>query len=201
MKPTVEQWQEIERLYQAAVDLPLEQRTHFLAEACADWDIRREVESLLIHRDQGLSLADRDAVDVAAEMITGSHTPSLVGRTLGPYHVRALIGAGGMGVVYRAHDTRLGRDVALKVLPQEFSKDPERLIRSEREARVLASLNHPNIAGIHDLIESQAIRCLVLEFVEGETLSQRLRRSQIPVLQALNISRQIAEALHAAHEV
>ena len=200
MTPTLEQWQEIERLYQTCVDLPLEQRTRFLAEMCADRDVRREVGSLLIHRDQGLSLVDRDAVDVAAEIVTGTHIQLLVGRTLGPYHVRALIGAGGMGVVYRAHDTRLGRDVALKVLPQEFFKDPERLSRSEREGRVLASLNHPHIAGIHDLIESQAIRCLVLEFVEGETLSQRLRRSEIPLSQALNICHQIAEALQAAHE-
>ena len=200
MKPTLKQWQEIERLYQASVGLPLEERTRFLAEACADQNIRREVESLLIHRDQGLSLVDRAAVDVAAEMVSGSHTQLLVGRTLGPYHVRALIGAGGMGVVYRAHDTRLGRDVALKVLPQEFFNDPGHLIRSEREGRVLASLNHPNIAGIHDLIESQAVRCLVLEFVAGETLSQLLNRSEIPLFQALNICRQIAEALHAAHE-
>src|SRR4029453_2089650 len=108
---------------------------------------------------------------------------------------------GGMGVVYRARDTILDRDVALKVLPEEFSMDRDSVIRSEREAKLLASLNHPNIAGVYDLEESEAVRCLVLELVEGETLAERLKRGRIPVAEALVICRQIVEALEAAHEV
>jgi serine/threonine-protein kinase len=106
-----------------------------------------------------------------------------------------------MGIVYRARDTKLGRDVALKVLPEEFSQDRERLIRSEREARMLASLNHPNIAAIYDMKEADGNRCLVLEYVEGETLAERLTRGRVPVTQAVEISQQIAEALTAAHRI
>jgi eukaryotic-like serine/threonine-protein kinase len=199
MKP--EQWKEIERLYQASIELQPDRRTRFLAEACADIEIRREVESLLASRDQGPSFLERAGVDVAADIINRNHTEPLIGRTIGHYQVLSLIGAGGMGVVYRARDTRLGRDVALKVLPEEFSRDRDSVVRSEREAKLLASLNHPNIAGVYDLEESEAIRCLVLELVEGETLAERLRRWRIPVAEALVICRQIVEALEAAHEV
>ena len=122
------------------------------------------------------------------------------GSHLGSYHVIALIGQGGMGEVYRARDTKLGRDVALKVLPDVFADDPERLARFQREARVLASLNHPNIASIYGLEESGDTRALVLELVEGPTLAERIAQGAIPVDEALPIARQIAEALEAAHE-
>ncbi len=129
------------------------------------------------------------------------------GTRLGPYEVTALIGIGGMGEVYRARDTKLGRDVALKVLPDLFADDPERLARFQREARVLASLNHPNIASIYGLEESgpstgsgQAVRALVLELVEGPTLAERIAQGAIPIDEALPIAKQIADALEAAHE-
>ena len=122
------------------------------------------------------------------------------GTTLGPYEVTAKIGQGGMGEVYRAHDTKLGRDVALKVLPDLFADDPERLARFQREARVLASLNHPNIASIYGLEESEGVRALVLELVEGPTLAERIAQGAIPVEEALPIAKQIADALEAAHE-
>ena len=122
------------------------------------------------------------------------------GSHLGSYHVIALIGQGGMGEVCRARDTKLGRDVALKVLPDVFADDPERLARFQREARVLASLNHPNIASIYGLEESGDTRALVLELVEGPTLAERIAQGAIPVDEALPIARQIAEALEAAHE-
>ena len=122
------------------------------------------------------------------------------GTHLGSYEVTALIGQGGMGEVYRARDTKLGRDVALKVLPDLFADDPERLARFQREARVLASLNHPNIASIYGLEESGDTRALVLELVEGPTLAERIAQGAIPVDEALPIARQIAEALEAAHE-
>jgi serine/threonine-protein kinase len=122
------------------------------------------------------------------------------GRRLGPYEILALLGAGGMGEVYRARDTKLGRDVALKVLPEAFAKDPERMARFRREAQVLATLNHPHIASIYGLEDSGGVRALVMELVEGPTLAERLKPGAIPVEEALPIARQIAEALEAAHE-
>ncbi len=122
------------------------------------------------------------------------------GTRLGPYEVSSLIGQGGMGIVYRARDTKLDRNVALKVLPDLFADDPERLARFQREAKVLASLNHPNIAQIHGLEESGETRALVLEYVEGPTLADRIAQGAIPVDEALPIAKQIAEALEAAHE-
>ena len=122
------------------------------------------------------------------------------GTTLGPYSVTAKIGEGGMGEVYRARDTKLERDVALKVLPQAFTDDPDRLARFEREAKVLASLNHPNIGHIYGLEEAEGQKALVLELVEGPTLAERIKQGPIPVDEALPIAKQIAEALEAAHE-
>ena len=123
-----------------------------------------------------------------------------VGSRLGHYDVTALIGEGGMGQVWQAIDTKLGRDVALKILPEAFANDPDRLARFEREAHVLASLNHPNIAQIHGIEESDDTRALVLELVEGPTLADRISKGPIPLDEALPIAKQIAEALEAAHE-
>jgi Tol biopolymer transport system component len=122
------------------------------------------------------------------------------GTRLGPYEITAPIGAGGMGEVYRATDTKLKRDVAIKVLPEEVARDQERLARFEREAHVLASLNHPHIAAIYGLEESDGVPCLVLELVEGQTLAERLKEGALPVEKALDLARQIASALEAAHE-
>ena len=126
--------------------------------------------------------------------------PLSSGTTLGPYTVTAQIGAGGMGEVYRARDTKLDRDVALKVLPEAFTSDPDRLVRFEREAKVLASLNHPNIGHIYGLEEAEGTKALVLELVEGPTLVDRIAEGPIPIDEALPIAKQIAEALEAAHE-
>ena len=122
------------------------------------------------------------------------------GTRLGPYEIVSPLGAGGMGEVYRAHDTKLGRDVALKIVPELFAADRDRLARFTREAQTLAALNHPNIAHIHGLEESGGVRALIMELVEGEDLAQRLVRGPIPLDEALPIARQIAEALEAAHE-
>ena len=122
------------------------------------------------------------------------------GTRIGPYEILSALGAGGMGEVYRARDTKLHRDVALKVLPDSFARDPDRFARFTREAQTLATLNHPNIAQIHGLDESSGVRALVLELVEGEDLSQRIARGPIPIDEALSIATQIAEALEAAHE-
>jgi eukaryotic-like serine/threonine-protein kinase len=122
------------------------------------------------------------------------------GTKLGPYEILATLGAGGMGEVYRAHDVRLGRDVALKVLPATFLGDAERVARFKREAQVLASLNHPNIASIYGLEESNGFRALVMELVEGPTLAERIASGPLAPEEALHVARQIAQALEAAHD-
>ena len=122
------------------------------------------------------------------------------GTRFGAYEVLAVLGAGGMGEVYRARDGRLNRDVALKILPAPFALDPDRLARFKREAQVLASLNHPNIAAIHGVEEADGVQGLILELVDGATLGERIERGPIPLDDALPIARQIAEALEAAHE-
>ena len=137
---------------------------------------------------------------VAAQLASDVGGSALTGRRLGAYHVHARIGAGGMGEVYRARDTKLGRDVAIKILPPHFTSDPDRLARFEREARVLASLNHPHIGAIYGVEDADGVRALVLELVDGETLADRIARGPIPVNDTLTIARQIADALEAAHE-
>src|SRR5246127_1583935 len=126
--------------------------------------------------------------------------PISIGTQLGSHEITALLGKGGMGEVYRARDLKLKRDVAIKILPEEFSRDSDRVSRFQREAELLASLNHPNIAAIYNLEEASGSRYLVLELVEGETLAERIKRGPIPVDEALNIAKSICEALEAAHE-
>jgi serine/threonine protein kinase len=124
----------------------------------------------------------------------------LIGTRLGTLEITALIGRGGMGEVYRARDVKLKREVAVKILPEEFSLDPDRIARFQREAEVLASLNHPNIGAIYDLQEAGGTRFLMLELVEGETLADRISRGPIPMQEALDLAKHICDALEAAHE-
>src|SRR6185503_2524302 len=122
------------------------------------------------------------------------------GSRIGPYEVISQLGEGGMGVVFRGRDSRLQRDVALKVLPDNFASDPDRLSRFQREAQVLASLNHAHIAQIYGLEQANGSTCIVMELVEGETLEERLRKGPLPYDEAIHIARQVADALAAAHE-
>jgi serine/threonine protein kinase len=122
------------------------------------------------------------------------------GTRLGAYEIVALLGAGGMGEVYRARDSRLKREVAIKVLPDAFANDPERLARFQREAELLATLNHPNIGAVYGFEQSRGANAIVLELIEGETLADRIKRGPIPVKTALAIALQIAEALEAAQD-
>src|SRR5215831_7570384 len=124
----------------------------------------------------------------------------MIGTKLAHYEITSHLGTGGMGEVYQAIDSKLGRSVAIKLLPAAFASEPERLSRFRREAQVLASLNHPNIAHIYGLEESGDTRCIVMELIEGETLQSRIKQGPIPVELALTIAKQIAEALEAAHE-
>ena len=126
--------------------------------------------------------------------------PLEAGMRLGPYEILSPLGAGGMGEVYRARDPKLNRDLAIKVLPEAVAEDPERLARFQREAQLLAALNHPHIGAIYGLVESDGVEALVLELVEGETLAERLAVGAMPIDEALAVARQIGDALEAAHE-
>jgi eukaryotic-like serine/threonine-protein kinase len=194
-----ERWRRVAEVYEAAVEREPAVRGAFLDETCRDdTDLRRDVESLLA-QEHTSCIVDSEMPTVAAAVLE-SETRLTPGTLVGQYRVEGLLGAGGMGEVYRAHDTKLNRDIALKVLPESFTRDPDRLARFTREAHVLASLNHPNIAAIHGLVDDGDVHALVLELVEGPTLTERLAPGPLPVSDALPIARQIADALVAAHE-
>ena len=196
-----DRWQEMARLHHDALTREAGARPAFLREACAgDEALRRDLELLLEQAASAESFLSEPAVALAAQLVSAPGPSMLTGHRIGVYQVQALLGAGGMGEVYRARDTKLGRDVAIKILPRIFTADRERLARFEREARLLASLNHPNIATIHGLEEEDGIRALVMELVEGPTLADRLAKGPVPVSEALGIARQIADALEAAHD-
>ncbi len=200
---TPERRRQLEEIFHAALSRVESERIAFLADTCAGDDaLRQQVESLLAQQASTGGILDRRALAAAAQMLsdTGASISILTGRRLGAYQVHERIGVGGMGEVYRARDTKLGRDVAIKILPRLFTSDPDRLARFEREARVLASLNHPHIGAIYGLEDADGVRALVLELVNGETLAARIARGAIPLPDALTITQQIADALDAAHE-
>jgi len=195
-----EHWQKVEELFHTALECTPEVRPRFLDSACGgDIDLRRQIDLLLANEDQAGSFLEIPAME--GKTGTPRTAGSLLGGQFGPYYILCLLGAGGMGEVYQAHDGKLGRDVAIKTLPGEFARDPERLARLRREARTLASLNHPNIAAIYGLEESGDVDYLVMELVSGETLRERLaREGPLPLKEAQGICHQIAEALEAAHD-
>ena len=195
--PEVEKdWGRVEQLFHEALERPPDQWGAFLAQACeGDSALQHDVESLLAQEDGPLL---RDGVQALARRMTGA---SREGTRLGPYVLGPLIGEGGMGEVYRARDARLDREVAIKILPSDLVHDPERLRRSQREARVLASLSHPNIAALFGLEQGGGLTGLVLELVPGVTLQQHIAaRGPLALDEALAIGRQIAGALEAAHQ-
>jgi TolB-like protein/tetratricopeptide (TPR) repeat protein len=200
-----DRWRRVEELYHAASARPVAERGAFLSEVCAgDARLREEVASLLA---QPVS-ADGPLEHAARGVASPTMSRFAAGTRLGPYEIAGPLGTGGMGEVYRARDSQLNRDVALKVLPELSALDPDRLARFRREAQVLASLNHPNIGAIYGLedagpspgSEQAAIRALVLELVDGPTLAERIAQGPIPLQDALPIARQVCEALAAAHE-
>jgi serine/threonine protein kinase len=200
MVMTPDRWALVERLFHAALMRPAESRTAFLAKACGDDDaLRLEIESLLAQSTGSGGLLGAPAMAMPADLAPTAGASTLIGRRIGVYELRALLGRGGMGEVYRARDTRLGRDVAIKVLART-SSDREQVARLEREARVLATLNHPHIGAIHGFEDIEGGGALVLELVEGETLAERIARGAVPLPEALTIARQIADALETAHE-
>jgi serine/threonine-protein kinase len=197
---TPERWNQIENLYHAAVELTSGQRPAFLDQACAgDEELRREVESLLASHEQAHTFIESPPDDVVAGMIAEEQANTILGRTLGHYKLHSLLGAGGMGEVYRARDLRLDRDVAVKILPEQFAQDAEALRRFEREAKAVAALSHPNILSIFDFGAEQGGNYAVMELLEGETLRQRLNRSSIDWTEGVKIGASIADGLAAAH--
>jgi Tol biopolymer transport system component len=191
--------QRVEDVCDAALDRDSDERPAFVAAACEGDDaLRREVEGLLAHAQKAERFLATPVSAVAAQILAGEER-TLVGRQIGSHTILSLLGVGGMGEVYRARDSKLGRDVAIKVVPDRFLAIPGRLARFELEARVLATLNHPHIAAIYGLEEADGVRGLVLELVDGETLAERLARGVLSVQEALDLARQIADALDAAH--
>ena len=200
-----ERWDRIKEVFQAVLERAPHERAEFLREACgADGGLYAEVESLLFSHERAGNFVERPAIESlsasAARALDTAGRALRSGDRFGPYEIIDFISAGGMGEVYRARDPKLARDVAIKILPPSFTRDTQRLARFEREARVLAALNHPHIAAIYELAEANGLRGLVLELVEGETLTDRLRRGPVPAAEALPIARQIADALETAHE-
>ena len=195
-----DRWKHVEALYHDAADRKASDRSAFLDDACrGDEALRREVESLLAYDEPPMPFLDDSALAVAARQVA-DEAPMLTGRSLGPYQIGELLGAGGMGDVYRAHDTLLGRDVAIKILSAVFETAPARLAQFEHEARVLASFSHPHIGAIFGVQAADGVRGLILELVDGETLADRIRRGPIPIAETIRIAREIAEALDAAHQ-
>jgi Tol biopolymer transport system component/tRNA A-37 threonylcarbamoyl transferase component Bud32 len=192
---TPEQWRQVKKLLARALEKAPQERSAYLDQACTEPDLRREVESLIAAHDQRASIWMNDP---AGHPEGGSVLKS--GSRIAEFEILERIGAGGMGVVYRARDAKLGRDVALKLLPAAFARDAERMSRFGREAKVLASLNQPNIAAIYGLEDSGTANALVMEFVDGSTLAERVRNGPIPIDDALRIAKQICEGLEYAHE-
>ena len=191
-----EAWPRLKAAFEGARALALDARPSYLTEVCnGDRALRHEVERLLAHHDQAVSFLETPAM----QSDDSPATKSLEGQCIGPYQVLALIGTGGMGEVYRARDERLGRQVAIKLLPSHLANDPDRRARLEKEARTLAALNHPHIGAIYGLEDADGCPALVLELVEGETLAEHVAKGPLPLARALAIARQIADALEAAH--
>jgi serine/threonine protein kinase len=186
---TPERWQQITDVFQAALAHDAASRDAFLENACRqDSGLRLEVDVLLAAHVNASAL-DRPIAGI----------PLAAGARLGPYRLDALIGEGGMGQVFRAYDTALGRDVAIKLLPPHLTSDPQRHARFAREARLQASLNHAHIAQVYGFETREGVHALVMELVDGETLGELIAGTGVPVSRALALARQIADALDAAH--
>ena len=192
-----DRWKKVEETFHTAMERPAQERSAYLDSVCAgDVELRREVESLLSELAESKGFMELPAGGLS---IASLDLPSLEGRSLNHYQIGPLVGSGGMAEVYRARDTKLGRDVAIKVLHEVRFVDRTVLEPIYREARVLASLNQPNIASIYGIEEADGLCGLVLELVEGETLADRIRRGGMPTSDAVAIARQIAAGLQAAH--
>src|SRR5215813_13244790 len=200
---TPEQWNRIKELFASARERAADERPAFLEQACAgDELLRREVQSLLDAFPEGESFLETPSVHVAAEALAGVTSESAIGQVIGHYQVTGALGSGGMGEVYLAQDTRLGRRVALKLLPTYLSNDEDRLRRFEQEARAASALNHPNVCVIHEVGETESGQpYIAMEYIDGVTLRQHMTGTRLKLSEVFDVAAQVASGLGAAHEV
>src|SRR6185503_1426225 len=197
---TPERYRQIGELFHRALELAPTERMSFLDGECGnDLELRRELESLIASHDGASDFIGSPALAVAAELLVNNETDDLIGKTVGRYSVRSLLGVGGMGRVYLAEDLELGRRIALKVLVKAFTHDEKQLQRFRQEARAASALNHPNILTVHEIGQVDGTYFIATEYVEGETVRERLQHSKIALTHAIDIATQIADALAAAH--
>ncbi|MFN2533034.1 MAG: serine/threonine-protein kinase, partial [Pyrinomonadaceae bacterium] len=196
-----DRWRQIDELLQAALDLESAERSAFLERVCGgDENLKTEVLSLLSSGEHALSLIDTPAFESAAALLS-EYIPELVeGQRVGHYLILSFLGAGGMGEVYLAKDENLKRRIALKLLPVEHTRNRDRLRRFEQEAQAASALNHPNILTIYEVGRINDQQFIATEFVDGETLRQRMKRGGLSLIEALDIATQVASALAAAHQ-
>src|SRR2546426_7219064 len=198
---TPERWQQVKQIFQSALERNPAERSAFLNQACADDPaLRSEVESLISSHDQAGDSIEAMAAEAATEMLADEQPGPILGKHIGHYEVLSLLGRGGMGEVFLAQDTSLGRKVALKLLRSDFTRIEERLRRFQQEARAASALNHPNILTIHEIGHDGSLHFMATEYVEGETLRQHLSGARITVGQTLDVAVQVASALAAAHQ-
>lgn len=198
---TPERWQQVKDIFNSAINYRPEERSLFISQAClGDEELRSEVESLIASHEQSGSFIDQPAFEAAASWLANERAELNPGQVIATYEVISFLSRGGMGEVYLAEDKRLGRKIALKLLPASFTTDEDRLRRFEQEARAASALNHPNIITIFEIREAGGSHIIATEFVEGETLRHRLSRSALTLSETLNIAIQIADALSAAHK-
>lgn len=198
---TPERYRQIGELYHSVLNVKTEERDAFLDRECeGDEDLRCEVESLIKSHEQSAGFIAEPALADAAQVLADSKSTELIGHTIARYRVLSLVGAGGMGRVYLAEDTVLGRRVALKLLPEHFTNDKNQVQRFRQEARAASALNHPNILTVHEVGQVDGAEFIATEYVEGETLRARLTRTPLNIREALGIAAQVADALVAAHE-
>jgi Tol biopolymer transport system component len=198
---TPERWQQVKAIFNSAIKYRPDERDVFLADACAgDNHLRSEVESLITSHEKTGSFIDAPAYEAAAKLIVDEKAELKPGQFVGTYEIVSFISRGGMGEVYLAHDKRLGRKVALKLLPSSVTRDVTRLHRFEQEARSASALNHPNIITIYEISETASTLMIATEFVEGETLRERLARGALTLQDSLAVAIQIADALVSAHK-
>jgi len=198
MRP--ERWQESSEIFNAVLDCPPNDRAALIEQRCGnDEALRREVELLLSSYNQSDGFIESPAFEVAPELLVGD-AEALLGRQLGYYRIDSVLGVGGMGVVYLAHDERLDRKVALKLLPPALAADAQQLQKLKHEARTASALNHPNIVTIHEIGEADGTHYIATEFIEGITLRERIAQGPVPPNEALDYAAQVASAICVAHE-
>src|SRR6266849_6292961 len=196
-----ERWQTIDRLFHSTLSCAPEKRAGFLSQACGDNEaLRVEVESLLRAHEQDGTFLDLPAYEVAPDFLADALGGLLAGQQIGPYKIISSLASGGMGEVYLAQDTRLGRKIALKLLPPDFAKDQHRIRRFAQEARAASALNHPNVCVIHEVGKtSDGRHFIAMELIDGITLRERIAQGPLSLADALTVAEQIAAALVAAH--